>query len=472
MSPTMTDPKAAPPADADAATQIPWTFVQRAWRRLCRLATDTFYRRFEVSGLENLPTAGPVILCGNHVNALVDAVVVQSSCPRPIHPLARSGLFHNFLLRPVLRLIQAIPVYRRRRDPAAAHKAGRANEDSFRRCYEVLGEGRVLLIFPEGQSHSDPRMRELKTGAARIAIGSHETSGALPTVIPVGLTFTAKGRFRANVLVQYGEPVELMSIAGEEPRQTAHRFTAAIEQGLETVTLNLDSWEDLALLRLLQDFFTLRGGRRGQLSMTHRFRSLQSLIEAHRRMRTTRPVQVQLLTDKLRNFDRLCRSYGVRDYQLSLEYTPAVVMRFLLRTAAFLLFVVPPALWGALNSAVPYLAARQLARATARGRDQLDTGGMVFGMLFFSLFWGAQSYLVYHHLGTWPTIAYAASLPLTSGIALQVGRERRRILENVRVFFLFLRKRNLRGYLLLKRQELEMDLARLARAVRRDPSAA
>lgn len=440
------------------------TLGQRLWKRFCVFMAHLFYRRFEVSGVDRLPTDGPVILCANHVNALVDALVVQASCVRPIHPLARSGLFRTPWLVPILKMIQAVPVYRRQRlaDGSLAPASG-SNADSFRRCYEYLGDNRVILIFPEGQSHSDPRLRTLRTGAARLALGSQDANGRLPTLVPVGLTFTQKGRFRANVLVQYGEPIAFEDIPGEAEDVTVRRLTDAIGEGLEEVTLNTDSWEDLALMKLLQEFFTLRSSRP---TLCERFRSFEQLIAVHRRLRFDEPGKVANLREKLRRFAELCRRYGVRSYQLDLRYSPGVVARFVLHALAFLVCVFPLALWGMIHSALPYAATRLASHLTARGRDQYDTAGMVFGLVFGLGFWTLQTFAVHRGFGIDAAMAYAVSLPITFAIALAVARERRRILENVRVFLLFARKSELRDYLRLKRQELEIEVARLARIAR------
>ncbi|NJL28058.1 MAG: hypothetical protein HC897_09225, partial [Thermoanaerobaculia bacterium] len=110
---------------------------------------------------------------------------------------------------------------------------------------------------------------------------------------------------------------------------------------------------------------------------------------------------------------------------------------------------------------------RRAALAAARGRDQYDTSSIVFGLGFFGLFWGAQTLGVYWLWGNWPALAYAASLPITAAVALRVGKQRQRILENVRVFWLFVRQREVQRYLAVKREELEVELARLARLARR-----
>lgn len=470
---------------------------QALWRHFCRLMVKVFYRRVEFHGAENIPRDGAVLLCANHVNALVDAVVVQAASPRPIHPIARSGLFRSPFLRPILRTIQAVPIYRRRPVEDGADSVAPAtavkNEDSFRRCFEYLQGKRVILIFPEGQSHSDPRLRALKTGAARLALGAVEHHGRLPQIVPVGLTFTHKGRFRANVLVQFGPPIDCEAAAAPEippehrpesaepvldgispthpdvSEDPVHRLTRAIGKGLEKVTLNVDSWEDLELLKLIQGFFTLRKSRR--TTMGERFLSMQRLSRAHRRLRLEQPGKIARLREKLQRFERLCRRYGVQDYHLRLRYRPLLVLRFIGRCLAFAVFVVPLALWGFLNAALPYYATRLASRLSARGRDQYDTAGMVFGLFFHLLFWGAQSAAVFWFWGTTPALLYATSLPITAAIALKVGYERLRIQENVRVFFLFMGRGQVREYLALKRQELEAELAHMARLARRsEPS--
>ena len=428
--------------------------------------TRIFYRHPEVSGLENLPEHGPVLLAANHVNALADAVVVQFACPRPIHPIARSGLFRSPIFRPILKFIQAVPIQRRRE---GAPKSD--NSESFARIYEYLDKDRVILIFPEGQSHSDPSLRPLKTGVARLAQGHGQRTGKPVPVVPVGLTFTHKGRFRADVLVQFGSPLVLSTVADETEDEEVRRFTEEILTGLKRVTLNVDSWEDLALMRLLQHFFALRSANQEvsheetqHLSLTQRFRSLKRLDEAHRALRARWPDRIAILRTKLNRFQRLCRRYGVRNYQLHLQYTPKVVLGFLARSVGFLTTIFPLALWGLVHSALPYAATRWATRASARGRDQYDTAGMLFGLTFFAVFWGAQTAVAAWWWGPWPGAAfYALSLPITAMIALRVGHERQRILEEIRIFFLFSRRKELQRFLRAKREELEVELARMTR---------
>jgi 1-acyl-sn-glycerol-3-phosphate acyltransferase len=447
---------------AFARAPLLWMF-----RTFCRAVVRFEYRRCEVHGIESVPLRGPVLLCANHPSALADAVVLQAVLPRALHPLARSGLFRNPLLRPLLALIGAVPVYRRQDDPT---QAGR-NVDVFERCYELLGAGGAILIFPEGETHADSRLRPFRTGAARIALGALERNGEAPCVLPVGLNFSELGRFRGSVLVNVGTPLEVRPLPGETPDAAVTRLTDALREALQQVTLNLDSWQDLHLLRRIERFFVLRRGFARQRRLSQRFRSLRRLAETHRRLRQDYPEQVAHVQLLLEQFERLCRRVGVRDYQVRLRYSPALVARFVLRSLLTVAVILPLGLWGAINSALPGWLTGALTPRVSRGLYQYDTARIGMSLGIFGAFWGAQSALVYAWLGAGPAALYAAALVPTAAIALYVARERQRLLDNVRVFFLFMRQRRLREFLVERRSHLEYELARLAQLAKRTPGA-
>jgi 1-acyl-sn-glycerol-3-phosphate acyltransferase len=439
------------------------TWFERTWQGFCRLVVRVFYRRFEVVGSENLPMGQGTILCANHVNALADAVVLQAATTKAIRPLARSGLFDNPILKPVLGLIGAVPIYRRG-DPGVdvSH-----NRDTFKRCYELLAVGETLIIFPEGQSHDTPRLTTLKTGAARLALETLQATGSEPAVIPVGLTFPEKGEFRSSALVQFGEPVDLTH---EEQLSDEHKvieLTDRIRQGLEAITLNAESWDEVNLITRLERFFALRHGKYPQRNLHQRLLAQQRLIDAQRRLREYEPDRVRALISQLKQFEKICSYCGVKDYQLTIEYRPTLIVLYLLRMLWMLLIVFPIVAWGMINSYLPYKLTENFACRYAKGTNQFDTTKMVLGLVLFSLFWSVQSYLVFHYLGLLWTMGYILTLLVSSTITLMVRGELRRIRENIRVFLLFLRRRELKTYLQNKRQELEQELARMVRIANR-----
>ncbi|MCU7916770.1 MAG: lysophospholipid acyltransferase family protein [Candidatus Thiodiazotropha sp. (ex Epidulcina cf. delphinae)] len=439
------------------------SWFEKAWQGFCRLVVKVFYRRFEVSGLDNLPDNRGIILCANHVNALADAVVLQAATRIAIRPLARSGLFENPLLKPILRQIGAVPIYRRGDPGFEASK----NSNTFSQCYELLAMGETLIIFPEGQSHDVPQLMALKTGAARMALETVQATRTEPAVIPVGLTFPEKGKFRSAVLVQFGKPLDLTFPENSTQEQNVIELTGRIRAGLESITLNAESWEEINLIARVERFFAFRHGKYHQRNLQQRFRTQQRLIDAQRLLRKYEPDKVRGLITQLKQFEKICQHCGVKDYQLSIDYKPTLIGLYMLRMTWMLLVVFPIALWGIINSYIPYQLTKRLSDHIARGANQHDTAKMVLGLFFFSFIWGLQSYLTFHYFGWKWALAYIITLVVSAAAALLVRGEKQRIIENIRVFLLFLRKRDLKAYLRHKRQELEKELARMVRIANR-----
>ncbi|MFQ5935359.1 MAG: 1-acyl-sn-glycerol-3-phosphate acyltransferase [Acidiferrobacterales bacterium] len=439
------------------------TLLQRGWRRFCRIMVRIFYRRREAHGLHKIPPQGPVLLCANHPNALADPIIIQAFCPRIVHPLARSGLFEHPLMRPFLTIIQAVPIYRRQ----DAGSDIRRNVESFARCHEFLAQGEVLLIFPEGQTHSDAELRTIRTGAARLARGSVEATGTAPTVLPVGLTFSRKGHFRGSVLLEVGDAVDISSLEGEQPEDTVRRVTGMIENGLRAITINAETPDDIELSRRLERFFALRRGRYRRSSLRQRFRALKKLIDSQRILRERAPEQVANLSRHLFHFERLCRHFGVHDYYLTLHYNAGAVTRFVLRTLFMLVVILPLALWGLINSGVPLILTKNLVPRLAKGSQEYDTARMTLALAVFVVVWLVQSAIVFWLVGGVYTLLYVLSLPPATAATVLMYKEKGRIVDNIRGFFLFLRKRRVRDYLEARRKELERELAQMVRILKR-----
>ena len=102
-----------------------------------------------------------------------------------------------------------------------------------------------------------------------------------------------------------------------------------------------------------------------------------------------------------------------------------------------------------------------LAPRLAADRYQYDTAKATLGIGTFGAFWAGQTVAVNATLGAAAALLYALALPPTAALALYARRERERILDNMRVFFLFLRKQEVRDVLEDKRTELERELRRI-----------
>lgn len=209
-----------------------------------RLGTNLYYRA-EHHGAR-IPRRGPVLLVANHPNSLLDPMLVLAAARRRVRFLAKAPLFTDPKVGWLVRAFGAIPVHRASDDPARMVR----NVEMFRAVHAALADGDAVAIFPEGISHSEPSLAPLKTGAARIALGAATTLGHAFPVVPVGLIFRDKERFRSRAQVLIGPPVEWDDLAtrGVEDEQAVRLLTERITRSLAEVTQNLESWLDAPIV--------------------------------------------------------------------------------------------------------------------------------------------------------------------------------------------------------------------------------
>lgn len=152
-------------------------------------------------GLENIPKEGGYIYASNH-RSYADPVLITLPVKPRFAYMAKEELFHqNIFFTAVIKMMGAFPVVR-----------GSGDMSVIETSMEKLKSGRNLVIFPEGTRSKDGKVGRGKTGVAMIAA----MAGA--DVIPVGIVFEGKLKFRKKVVVKYGKPVSADKIAvGEKP---------------------------------------------------------------------------------------------------------------------------------------------------------------------------------------------------------------------------------------------------------------
>jgi 1-acyl-sn-glycerol-3-phosphate acyltransferase len=158
-----------------------------------------------VTGLENVPRTGAVIIASNHLS-FADSLVIPIVAPRKVHFLAKSDYFRGGGVKGTLQKawfegMGMLPVDRD--DPRAAIA-------SLDTALEVLGRGDAFGLYPEGTRSRDGRLYRGRTGVAHLAL----TAGV--PVVPVGLTGTEKlqpvgARFPrvVPITIEFGKPIEV-----------------------------------------------------------------------------------------------------------------------------------------------------------------------------------------------------------------------------------------------------------------------
>ena len=135
--------------------------------------------RFKIRGDENLPARGAAVLVCNHVS-FIDPVLLMAASSRPVYFLMDHRIFKMRLLGWLFRLAKAIPVAAHADDPDAY-------EAAFEAAAQVLRNGDVLAIFPEGGLTPDGELQPFKGGIMKI-LENADRDGLQVAVIPMALT--------------------------------------------------------------------------------------------------------------------------------------------------------------------------------------------------------------------------------------------------------------------------------------------
>jgi 1-acyl-sn-glycerol-3-phosphate acyltransferase len=362
-------------------------------RRLSESLVRLYYPERTVEHPERMPARGPVVFVLNHPNGLLDPLVLSVTAGRPVRFLAKSTLFGNPFGRLAMRAFGCVPVYRAqdlKGEDGEARAA--ANESTFARCRALLAEGEALALFPEGVSHSDPQLKPLKSGAARIALSAEreyrERTGA-PLglqIVPVGLAYECKAIFRSRVLLVVGEPLRVEPASVDE-RAAVDRLTDEIRAALDEVVLQAESRDLLEGVALVADWTAKAPG-----DLADRNRRARELVAAYHALNAEAPEQVEPIVRSAREYARVLRRLGVRD-PWALELEPVRPLAAL-GAIARLVLGAPVALLGALLGWIPYRLAGRVAARLTRDEDVLGTVKLLTGAVFLLLFWLAEGLVV------------------------------------------------------------------------------
>ncbi|WP_064091012.1 lysophospholipid acyltransferase family protein [Rossellomorea aquimaris] len=167
--------------------------------------------RIEVVGLEHFPKDGGVLLCANHIDNL-DPPVVGITAPRPVSFMAKEEIFSAPVLGKILPGLRAFPV-----------KRGMSDREALRKGLNVLKQGDVLGLFPEGTRSKTGKIGKGLAGAGFFALRSNAY------VVPCAIIGPYKPFKKLKVV--YGPPIPMDEV--REQKLNAEKTTEIIMGEIE-----------------------------------------------------------------------------------------------------------------------------------------------------------------------------------------------------------------------------------------------
>lgn len=414
---------------AGARDTVAYTFV----RWVLRLAVGFYFRRIERFHAERVPRTGAAVFVSNHPNSLTDAFILGVAVARQVHFVATVLMFKAKPLAWLFDQCGVIPVTRRSDDPRGV----RSLVQTFKSCFEVLKRGGAVAMFPEGITHDDPQLKNVQSGAARLALDFANRFETDTVVVPVGLVFADKHRYRSDVLVHFGEPIEIgayLEDHADDKRGVIERLNGEIRARLESLILHVPRLEQARVVEAVTRLYLERlrlGNIVIQEPVPTQVEDLvltQTIAKGVEYVARIDAPRYARFVDALERYETLLQRLRLSDEDIAaLEPRRGSLPRTLGR-AVLAVIGAPVAAYGWLHRLVPIAVVQWAVHRFAhidRFKAQVSLTAIAAGLVSFGLFYGLLFAAAQRIVG-WPTsLVYLLSLPVSGLVAhyyLQQGQ--------------------------------------------------
>ena len=441
------------------------------FKQLTRLALQVYFRKVHIEGTENIPHEGPFLIVANHPSSFLDPISIAVLVKPKISFLAGGFMFKNKIVASILTKFNIIPIYRAQDNPHDLSK----NKEVFKGCYDKLSHRGVIMIFPEGTSENERRLRKIKTGAARIALGtSKENDYKLNVkILPVGLNYTKSSRFRSKLFIQFGTPIESMNYIEEYKKDeisTAKKLTNDIEHSIKNLIIDIDKEEYDVLVERVESLF--KSELIGQLPVDNQktfseIKVSQKIYQAIEYYQKNDADLFHQMKAKIDYYFLNLETLNISDKTIEKGGQAGNILQYFVKSIIILMLGFPIWLFGYINSFIPYRIPRFVALKITDSEAFYGALLMSLGTFSFILFYSlliCLSWIFTHSLII--TISYGIALPLSSFFTIFYARIARRFYYNWQFISRFYSAQNLIAQLVTDRNQITKELEVIAERFR------
>ncbi|GAB5537479.1 MAG: hypothetical protein Rubg2KO_37280 [Rubricoccaceae bacterium] len=375
-------------------------FTYRVIVGMVRWVMRLFFRRIEVAGRENVPLDRGGLLVAWHPNGLIDPALIVTQFPGHAVFGARDGLLRWPILGWAMRAMGTVPIYRPQDNANQTEEARRAaNQKSLDALAQSVADGSYAALFPEGVSHDNPHLSEIRSGAARLALRTHQLAdGPPPVVVPVGLHYDRKSLFRSDVLITFHRPLEIPDeLVTDDPdteKARAGELTERIKAALIRIVRPTEDWRLHALMHrartLIASEATARDGIERRQSVREKALGFAQIWHGYQARRESHPEDIQALRADITDYDRRLRALGMKDTDLDRppRFGALALAAVLGLQVVAVFFLLPPFLvLGYLANLPVHFAIKALAKKFASAEKDTATIKILAGLILYPLAW-------------------------------------------------------------------------------------
>lgn len=440
--------------------------IYRLIRKIVKLALFIFFRKIVVTGQENIPVKGPLIIVANHPNTLMDPLLVASLARQRVGFLGNASIFANKILIAIFRYFHVIPVFRKK-DVEPGEKPD--NKASFVKCHEYLAGGNTLLIFPEGDSYYELKLREIKTGTARIALSFEELSNFESNlrIVPVALDYSDSLQFRSMISITVNPP---LSTRGYKEAYLANEFDCVkqlsedIRKELAKNVTETSGKEQEVFLINAHRFYTTFYEPDADLYQNPK-RSLELRKQLSKVLHYIEKNNNNLYQDtqaKVNSFFNQLKSEGLTIGFFTDRFLKKKRMMVTLGYFLTFIFLLPIYIFGVLVNFLPYILPAKIFEALNIDIEYKTSVALATGLITFPLFYTIEVWLFRYYVSAelWQSLLLLVLLPLTGYIAMYYWTELKRFVRVIHFYF-FMKSDKISELLILRNEILDrMEHAR------------
>ena len=345
----------------------------------------------------------------------MDPAVIGFTAQRPVHFFAKAPLFDVPVFGALMHALGMVPAYRGTDDKASVRK----NLETLDVGAKYLLRGEAVGIFPEGKTHDREGVEQVRTGAARIA-SSAVRDGAVLQIVPLGLNYERKERFRSSIWVRVEEPIHATKVFlehGGEERKAIRQLTEEIDARLKHAVVHLDDARWQPFLDELEVLLPpAQEAARDSIAALRQRKVLADAINYFFRTDRARADVVGAAMEKHR---AQVAAAGLTVASPVLRLGVARLTGRLLVDTLRLLIGLAPAIAGTLHHFVPFAITRGIVQLVKHpGRATLALNRLMIGLPVYAFWYGIAWWLLAGCTQVWIAWLWTALMPLAGVAAL------------------------------------------------------
>lgn len=356
-----------------------------------KIGIKVFFKNIQIRGLENLPLDRPVLIACNHPNAFMDALVVSVFVKKPFHYLARGDAFKTSFMSWFLSQLKLIPIYRVQEGVDQLQK----NEETFDKCYKLLQNKGIVMVFPEGICVQERRLRKLKKGMAKIAFGAQEFSdyNLDLCIVPVGINYTTPSKSGGDVYINIAPPIEVSEYTREykkDKAKTINQLTSDVELEMAKLIVIIENESDDLLAEQIETLYKEKLISEFEIKKADPeldFTITQKIAQGINYFHKYKFDQYKIIKDKVHNYFNELKQPGIKDQFLRPEIINRNLLSILLPKIILLLLSFPLHVIGLITNYIPYKFPYLLTKKIVKSIEFFSSVNIALGTFIFIFYY-------------------------------------------------------------------------------------